>query len=740
MAAQLFLLPFRPALNANAIPVAGAKLYFYATGTTTHQAVYADSGLTTPLANPVEADASGAWPAIYMDGAKVYRIVMKDADGATLPNGDTDPYIPGVVDALAPSIATNAAVAIAAAASAESWAEGTLPGGAGTKSAKEWSEQSGLSATYAEAMTGPTYASTAAGLSATTSGQGFAVNTGDGIVTVYLNNAGVAVAQRSIGTTAYFSAPDGSSRVGFQQSGTGAIARTVQDRLRDAVNAKDFGAVGDGVATGEQVAINKALATNKDVEIGPGTYLLSDAIISTKPGQVIKGAGRHLTILKVPATFNLSAVGVIYSNGGEPGIDLRDLTIEFVQPDTATRASLTAYPPAIYAQGAARFRITGCRIIGARTGVDMRGNTGGAVISDLEISSFDYAVRIDGSLDTVRIDKLHHWPFSLTANQQSIFFDASNIGLESARCDDLKLTGSLFIGGGKQLRFISSGGGNTFGTVSDTQFDTWGAVEMTDGNVLMTNCSWSSGNASVRMLLHTGGNLRITSANFECAVALTNPMIECSMSSGGISYLAVVNSIFRVTGNTKAIRVAASSGSANAIVTGNQFVLPSNSSPTNPVVDVAAGGRVTFVGNRASDKGTGTGNLLAISQDNIHLVCDNAFLGWGLSMPASWSSVTLFNNNGVSQGDFISNRLVGRLIFARYTGTAGAGGSVAIPHGITAGQYKIVSAQAWAKGGSGEMQDCAIDYIDGTNIGVTGAGASAKVRVFVTYTETQDAW
>lgn len=113
MAAQLFLLPFRPALDANALVVTGAKLYFYASGTSTPQSVYSDEALTTPLSNPVTADAAGAWPSIYVDQALTYRVVIKDADGNTLPNGESDPYIPGVVDALAPQVAADAASASA---------------------------------------------------------------------------------------------------------------------------------------------------------------------------------------------------------------------------------------------------------------------------------------------------------------------------------------------------------------------------------------------------------------------------------------------------------------------------------------------------------------------------------------------------------------------------------------------------------------------------------------------------
>lgn len=58
-------------------------------------------------------------------------------------------------------------------------------------------------AATAEAIAGPTYSSTTDGLAATSYGQTFAVNNG-GIVTVYLNNGGVAVAQREIATSASF--------------------------------------------------------------------------------------------------------------------------------------------------------------------------------------------------------------------------------------------------------------------------------------------------------------------------------------------------------------------------------------------------------------------------------------------------------------------------------------------------------------------------------------------------------
>jgi hypothetical protein len=43
-------------------------------------------------------------------------------------------------------------------------------------------------------------------------------------------------------------APSGSNSVGYLPAGTGAVATTVQTKLRESVSVKDFGAVGDGVA------------------------------------------------------------------------------------------------------------------------------------------------------------------------------------------------------------------------------------------------------------------------------------------------------------------------------------------------------------------------------------------------------------------------------------------------------------------------------------------------------------
>src|SRR5689334_18380812 len=76
MAYQLFQLPKQTQIDSSVRVVAGSKAFFYETGTSTPQDTYADSGLTTPNANPVVADANGVFQAIYLDPTKVYKLTL----------------------------------------------------------------------------------------------------------------------------------------------------------------------------------------------------------------------------------------------------------------------------------------------------------------------------------------------------------------------------------------------------------------------------------------------------------------------------------------------------------------------------------------------------------------------------------------------------------------------------------------------------------------------------------------
>lgn len=93
-----------------------------------------------------------------------------------------------------------------------------------------------------------------------------------------------------------------SANVGFLQSGTGAVSRTVRSKLRDTVSVKDFGAVGDGV-TDDTAAINTAIAqlnagAAKALRFPAGVYVISSALTPiTLSGVSLLGEGSRQSVI-----------------------------------------------------------------------------------------------------------------------------------------------------------------------------------------------------------------------------------------------------------------------------------------------------------------------------------------------------------------------------------------------------------------------------------------------------------
>jgi hypothetical protein len=92
------------------------------------------------------------------------------------------------------------------------------------------------------------------------------------------------------------SAPSGNSAgISHIAAGSGAVATTVQAKLRETVSVKDFGAVGDGV-TDDTAAFTNALATGQDVYVPAGTYVISSRINVTR--QRLFGQNTNNTTLR----------------------------------------------------------------------------------------------------------------------------------------------------------------------------------------------------------------------------------------------------------------------------------------------------------------------------------------------------------------------------------------------------------------------------------------------------------
>jgi len=116
-----------------------------------------------------------------------------------------------------------------------------------------------------------------------------------------------------VNTATYTTIPaqSNASGVTYNPAGTGAVATTVQTKLRETVSVKDFGAVGDGVAN-DTTAINNALATGSSVYFPAGTYLAN--VVSLLSTFNVYGDGMNRTIIKpystsLPAFKNMSNPG-----------------------------------------------------------------------------------------------------------------------------------------------------------------------------------------------------------------------------------------------------------------------------------------------------------------------------------------------------------------------------------------------------------------------------------------------
>ena len=89
MTGTLLTQPVIRAVDASGLPIPGARLQFYITGTTTPTPVYSGASLATALANPVAADSGGLFAPIFLDPTVVYRVQFLNSSGSLIQ--DIDP-------------------------------------------------------------------------------------------------------------------------------------------------------------------------------------------------------------------------------------------------------------------------------------------------------------------------------------------------------------------------------------------------------------------------------------------------------------------------------------------------------------------------------------------------------------------------------------------------------------------------------------------------------------------------
>lgn len=145
-----------------------------------------------------------------------------------------------------------------------------------------------------------------------------------------------------------------SANISYLPAGTGAVATTVQSKLRENVSVKDFGAVGDGI-TDDTAAIQAAINSGaKCVMLVSGTYKVT-AQLTLITGQTLRGQGAYVTTIIAAASTNFEYLA--YNSGGS-GINISGITFDVNQVNRVT--SLTTRGMGLTLTGVTDCHISDC--------------------------------------------------------------------------------------------------------------------------------------------------------------------------------------------------------------------------------------------------------------------------------------------------------------------------------------------------------------------------------------------
>lgn len=337
-------------------------------------------------------------------------------------------------------------------------------------------------------------------------------------------------------------ASGGSALVGYLPAGTGAVAATVQSKLRESVSVKDFGAVGDGV-TDDTAAIQAAVTAARHVYFPVGIYKTSSTITVTKTcrlsgavssfadttsGAVISyaGTGAAVSITPVTKIYNsvvenlviqaagtaltsATAIGLLLTSsnyGVFQNVVVREFGSGIGIKVTATVGSIGAYNHFI-----------GCMLWGNKTGFSINGvATGSADYASVILGGTVIGTGVAGSVGLI-VDQY--------AAEMTVY------GTDFETCDVcIDLYGNS----------ITSGGGvKLIGT--RTEFQTTASVRV-NANTIATQLighTFSSGGVSTWLVdngtrtfrTDPNANIRLNSASLE----ILNNIPIVAQETGGIT-------------------------------------------------------------------------------------------------------------------------------------------------------------------------------------------------------------
>jgi hypothetical protein len=252
----------------------GGKIFTYAAGTTTNQAVYTTSAGNVFHPNPIILDASGRVPSggeIWLTDGLLYKFVLETSTGVLIATYDN---ISGINSNFV-NFSSEQEIQTATAGQTV-FTLTTVNYTPGTNSLSVFVDgvnQYGPGAQYAYLETNST-------------------------TVTFVNGLHVGASVKFTTAAALTGTATNANVVVYDPAGVNAVSTTVQAKLRETVSVKDFGAVGDGI-TDDAVAIQAAINSGAETIYFPtGTYLFTPPLAVNTDDIAIVGDGRGNSILK----------------------------------------------------------------------------------------------------------------------------------------------------------------------------------------------------------------------------------------------------------------------------------------------------------------------------------------------------------------------------------------------------------------------------------------------------------
>lgn len=304
----------------NGVILSGGKIYTYAAGTTTPQATYTSATGVTPHANPIVLDSAGRVPGgeIWLTDSLIYKFVIETSTAVLIGTYDN---ITGVNSnfvnyTVQEEVITATAGQTVFNLTTINYTPGTNSLSVFIDGVNQYVGDSYLE-TDSDTVTFTAGLHVGAEVKFTTAVQSTTGAVDASIVTFTGFNG-------QTGDVQDLADNDGSDWIGFEPAGAGTTPRSAQEKLRDVISVKDFGAVGDGAAD-DTAAFNAAIAwanakggddrsgiLGSTIFIPEGRYRITSALNPiTVSGVTFTGASKTSAVL----LLSVNGAAFTFGNG-----------------------------------------------------------------------------------------------------------------------------------------------------------------------------------------------------------------------------------------------------------------------------------------------------------------------------------------------------------------------------------------------------------------------------------------